>query len=233
MILNAEDSSVRYLGEASRHVEGLKTSKHSVPQILLVKGLVSALKNAPPSKSLNGAIDQGKITRKLRKIVEHRLSKFAQKAGEGDESTISLQATLSAVDSLADTLADKEIVLDSETVAQLETLAESYVAQESEVGWKLRKFLVANYRARYKAGSIISWLNEPVEGGAEDAIYDLIEAYTKGHDRAARAQMLDNLIQGGKLTTGSTGSLLAIKKIIEQQGIFILSPVTSVNLWQY
>ena len=217
VISSMEESSVQYLGEASRHVEGLKTSKHSIPQILLVKGLVSALKNAPSSKSLNGAIDQVKITRKLRKMVEHRLSKFAQKAGKGDETMLSLRVALAAVDSLADTLSDKEIVLDSEAVAQLEALAKSYVAQENEMGWKLRKFLVANYPARYKEGPVISWLNEPVDGGAEDAISDLIEAYIKGHDRAARAQMLDDLIQGGKLTSGSTGSLLAVKKIIEQQ----------------
>lgn len=188
--------------------------------MLLVKGLASALKNAPASKSLSTTIDQAKITRKLRKMAEHSLPRSSQMVAEGDETMLMLQVTLGAVDTLGDTLADKAIELRSETVARLEEAAGLYVSQGSESGWKLRKFLVMNYPDKYQEGSVVSWLHEPVEAGTEDVVYELVETYIKFHNRPARARLLNALVQGDKLTTGSIGPLLAVKKIIEQQGEF-------------
>ena len=182
--------------------------------MLLVKGLASALKNAPASKSLSTTIDQAKITRKLRKMAEHSLPRSSQMVAEGDETMLMLQVTL------GDTLADKAIELRSETVARLEEAAGLYVSQGSESGWKLRKFLVMNYPDKYQEGSVVSWLHEPVEAGTEDVVYELVETYIKFHNRPARARLLNALVQGDKLTTGSIGPLLAVKKIIEQQGEF-------------
>ena len=218
VISNMEDFSVRYLSEASRYVEALKASKGTVPQTLLVKGLASALKNAPASKPLEKAIDQAKITRKLRKMTEHSLSKSTQVTAEGGEATLTLQVTLGAVEALGDTLADKAIELKDEAVAQLEEVAGSYASRGDELGWKLRKFLVLNYSAKYQEGSVAAWLDEPIETRAEDAVCELIETYIKSHDRPASARLLDALVQSAKLTSGSIGPLLAIKKIIEQQG---------------
>ncbi|RYP50258.1 hypothetical protein DL768_004195 [Monosporascus sp. mg162] len=222
VISNTEDFSARYLDEASRYVEGLKSSKYSLPQMILVKGLTSALGNTPATKSRSAGVDLGKITRKLRKMVGHSFSKFAGEAKsqpvvQGDGRLLQLQVTLSAVDCLCNKLSDKPIELQSEVVAQLEAAAKSYASEGRDVGWKLRKFLVTNYRDTYGVPSVIVWLEEPVDIRAEDSVYEFVEAFVKANDQAAKARLLDELVQGGKLTSGSTGALLAVKKIIEQQ----------------
>ncbi|RYP90440.1 hypothetical protein DL770_003413 [Monosporascus sp. CRB-9-2] len=172
--------------------------------------------------TLNAGIDLGKITRKLRKMVEHSLSKFAGEAKsqavvEGDGRLLQLQVTLNAVDCLCNKLPDKSIELQSDVVAQLEAAATSYASEGRNVGWKIRKFLVTNYRDAYGVSSVIIWLEESANIRAEDSIYEFIEAFLKANDQAAKARLLDGLVQGGNLASGSISALLAVKKVIEQQ----------------
>ncbi|RYP30787.1 hypothetical protein DL767_006068 [Monosporascus sp. MG133] len=221
-VISNEDFSAQYLDEASRYVEGLKSSKYSLAQMILVKGLTSALGSTPATKSPSAGIDLGKITRKLRKMVEHSLSKFAGEAKsqavvQGDGRLLQLQVTLSAVGCLCNKIPGKSIELQSEVIAQLEAAAKSYASEGRDVGWKLRKFLVTNYRDAYGVPSVIIWLEEPVDVRAEDSVYEFVEAFIKANDQAAKARLLDELVQGGNLTSGSTSALLAVKKVIEQQ----------------
>ncbi|RYP61268.1 hypothetical protein DL771_010184 [Monosporascus sp. 5C6A] len=197
---------------------------HNDPRHLgLVEKLIDlTLKSTPATKSRSVGIDLGKITRKLRKMVEHSLSKYAgeaksQAALQEDDRLLQLRVTLSAVDCLCNNLPDKSVELQSEIVAQLEAAAKSYAFEGRDVGWKLRKFLVTNYRDAYGMSSVIIWLEEPVDIRAEDSVCDFVEAFVKVNDQAAKARLLNKLVQGGNLTSGSTGALLAIKKVIEQQ----------------
>ncbi|KAK7751604.1 hypothetical protein SLS62_006429 [Diatrype stigma] len=194
-------------------------------ELLLVKGLVSALKTGPASKSLDGIVDSSKITRKLRKMVENRLSEFASQykslaVVEGDETSLALQTTLSAVDCLSEALTKKAIDMQGETVAQLEAAAQSYVAQGKAVGWELRKFLVANFQGSYKESLLISWLEESVQTGNEDSVYELVETFIKVNNQATKLRLLKELVQREKLASGSLGPLLAIKRAIELRGIY-------------
>ncbi|RYP81954.1 hypothetical protein DL769_001798 [Monosporascus sp. CRB-8-3] len=172
--------------------------------------------------TLNAGIDLAKTTRKLRKMVEHSLSKFAGEAKsqavvQGDGKLLQLQVTLSAVGCLCNNLPGKSIELQSEVVAQLEAVAKSYASEGRDVGWKLRKFLVTNYRDAYDVPSVIIWLEEPVDIRAEDSVYEFVEAFVKANDQAANARLLNELVQGGNLISGSTSGLLAVKQVIEQQ----------------
>ncbi|RYP03255.1 hypothetical protein DL764_005248 [Monosporascus ibericus] len=221
-VISNEDFAARYLDGASRYVEGLKSSKYSLSQMILVKGLTSALGSTPATKSVSGDIDLGRIPQKLRKMVEHSLSKFAGEAKsqavvQGDGRLLQLQVTLSAVDCLCNSLPGKSIELKSEVVAQLAAAAKSYASEGKDVGWRLRKFLVTNYRDAYNVPLVIIWLEEPVDIRAEDSVYEFVEAFVKANDQAAKVRLLDELVQGGNLTSGSTSSLLTVKKVIEQQ----------------
>ncbi|RYO76456.1 hypothetical protein DL766_006410 [Monosporascus sp. MC13-8B] len=191
-------------------------------RLSLVEKLIDLTLNTPATKSLSAGIDLGKITRKLRKMVEHSLSRFAGEAKsqtvvQGDGRLLQLQVTLSAVFCLWNSLPGKSIELQSEVVAQLEAAAKSYASEGRDVGWKLRKFLVTNYQDVYGVPSVFIWLEEPVDIRAEDSVYEFVEAFVKANDQATKNRLLDELVGSGNLTSGSTSALLAVKKVIEQQ----------------
>ncbi|KAI2639627.1 Urb2/Npa2 family-domain-containing protein [Hypomontagnella submonticulosa] len=232
MAVSAEGPSPTYLTDASNFTRGLKPkySKNMSAQILLVKGLASALQNSPSSKPYSSVISLEEVTEKLEQLVWAALSGFASESRMTETPTevvslTQLSLTLGGAACITDTRGKGSIKLSQDTINQLEDVSMSYISKNVDIGWKLRAFLFRNYPDRYDMGALCTQLEHASPTIEEDLVYNLVDAFVMAKDRAARDRCLNELVDSGKLTAGSIGPLLAVRRLVElHQGLSTSSP---------
>ncbi|KAI1106872.1 Urb2/Npa2 family-domain-containing protein [Jackrogersella minutella] len=223
MIAGADGHSTAYLTNASNFVKNLepKKSGNTIAQMLLVKGLVSALHNSSLGKSSGSAIKLDEVTGKLERMVQAGLSRFASESKTidmtaDDESLfLPLSVALSGAECLAGTGEARSIELTEKTTHQLENISASCLSGKVKVGWKIREFLIRNHPDQYDADIFFAQLNEASEIVDEDLVYGLVDAFVNAKDHAIRDKLLGELVTSGKLIAGPIGPLLAIRRLIE------------------
>ncbi|KAI0386200.1 Urb2/Npa2 family-domain-containing protein [Hypomontagnella monticulosa] len=232
MVVSAEGPLLAYLTDASTFAKGLKSQepKNTSAQILLVKGLASALQHAPSSKPYSSVISLDEVTDKLEQLVQATLSRFASESKTAewpaeDVSLIHLSLTLGGAACIADIRGQRSIKLSQGTIDQLEDASMSYISKDLDIGWKLRVFLLGNYPDRYDMEALCRQLEQASPTIDEDLVYNLVDAFVKAKGRAARDQCLNELVDSGKLTAGPIGPLLAVRRLVElYQGPSTSSP---------
>ncbi|KAI1769208.1 Urb2/Npa2 family-domain-containing protein [Hypoxylon sp. FL1150] len=222
MAASADGPSQSYLSDAFNFVKDLgpTESVYAVPLMLIAKGLVSALYNPATSKPHNSTIDFDEIAEKLAQMVQTNLSTFASESellGKTGyvESLLLFSLTLSGAKCVNAIRGGKTIELSTDTISQLEKMGGSYVSDEIDVGWKLREFLLRNCASRYDTATLLAQLEQSSRIVDEDQVYDLVDAFVKTRDEAARSHLLNELVDRANLTTESIGPLLAVKRLIE------------------
>ncbi|KAI1505510.1 Urb2/Npa2 family-domain-containing protein [Biscogniauxia marginata] len=231
IVTTLDASSVSYLRDASSYVHSLELDASiSTAQILLVKGLVSALGKSS-AKSYDAVIDLDKTTQKLEQLVQHSISMFASESeristgSENNPMSVPLSVILGGADVVTKTRPRRGIHLPTELVSQLETTGASWISRGVDIGWRLMTFLLKNHPDRYDTASFYSQLEYGATEVPEDFVYDYVDAFIQGKDQLARNKLLDELISSGKLTASSIGPLLVVKRLLEpHQGQDVLVP---------
>ncbi|KAI8966197.1 Urb2/Npa2 family-domain-containing protein [Daldinia sp. FL1419] len=231
MVASADGPSLAYLTEASNFVNSLepKASKYTATQMLLVKGIASALHDSS-NKSYNSSINAEAVTRKLGQMVQTNLTNLASKSKQVELSTedesamLLLSITLSGATCVADFSEERRIGLTDKTIQQLESTSTTYMSKKIHVGWKLRAFLFRNHPDRYDLGDLLTQLEQESTMVDEDLVYDLVDSFVKTRSQPTRDQLLSELIGGGKLTGGAIGPLLAVRRLAELRQSSAASP---------
>ncbi|KAI1082225.1 Urb2/Npa2 family-domain-containing protein [Whalleya microplaca] len=230
MVANVEGPSRAYLAQASSFAKKLETKKpeDTTAQILLMKGLVFALNNAPSTKSYSSVINLEEIIQKLDEMMQRSLSEFTSESedpaafAEDDTKLLLLSVTMSAAACVRETRPGRSIKLPNKALRQLDAISTAYVSRELDIVWKLRTFLVRNFRDRYNVKTFSLQLGQATTKVDEDLIYDLVAAFSHASNRDTIHQLLKELVSGSKLTSGPIGPLLAVRKLVElQQGSHI------------
>ncbi|XXG96525.1 hypothetical protein Hte_002808 [Hypoxylon texense] len=231
MVAGTDGPSQAYLSDAFNFVKNLKPTEsvYAVPLMLIAKGLVSASYNSASSKPHNSIVGFDEAAHKLARMVHTNLSTFASETEllskpHHDESSLLLfSLTLSGANCIAEIRQAKPIALSEDTISQLEKMSASYVSSETDIGWKLREFLLRNFPSRYGTADLLTQLEQTSRGVDEDLVYDLVDAFVKSKDQTIRGHLLNELVGSDNLAAGPIGPLLAVKKLVEQH----ISPESS------
>lgn len=235
MVASTDGPSQAYLSDAFNFVKNLKPTEsvYAVPLMLIAKGLVSALFNSASSKPQNSTISLDETAQKLARMVHTNLSTFASETEllsktQHDESSLLLfSLTLSGANCVAEIRGAKPIELSEDTISQLEKMSASYVSSETDIGWKLREFLLRNCPGRYDTAALLTQLEQTSRVVDEDLVYDLVDAFVKTKDQVVRGHLLNELVGSDKLAAGPIGPLLAVRKLVEQYlGKFLCTPIS-------
>ncbi|KAI0552875.1 Urb2/Npa2 family-domain-containing protein [Xylaria curta] len=221
---NMNELTKSYLLNAAQYAKALKIGKGSVvcTQIILLKGFVVAFrdhKSAYESLQQLG-IDPNEFGQKLAKLVERTLDDFASDSNGSaiasltDETLRILSVVLDAAQIIShDAIPQVQIQLSSDTLTRLER-GNFTISRSPATMWKLRSFLIKQSPDRHTAESFSAILDEDV-AGVEEEIDGLVDAYVQGKDQSIRDQLLGELMARDSLTKGSTGSLLAARRLLE------------------
>ncbi|KAI1384672.1 Urb2/Npa2 family-domain-containing protein [Hypoxylon trugodes] len=226
MVISSEEHSLAYLTEASNFVKNLKLEgpKITLAQMLLVKGVAAALHSTTTGKPLNIAISLGETTRKLERMVQSGVSEFAsnskriKKIHKYEMELLLLSVALGAAELIAEVHGENPIGLTEKTIRQLEGISSSYisekVSEKVDLGWKIRAFLFRNCPHRYDMETAPKQLKQVSITIDESLVYNLVDAFVKETDQDVRDTLLANLV-GCKLTAGSIGPLLGVRRLVE------------------
>ncbi|KAI1772464.1 Urb2/Npa2 family-domain-containing protein [Hypoxylon cercidicola] len=232
IVASTDGPSQAYLSDASHFVKNLEPAEsvYAVPLMLIAKGLVSALYNSASSKPQN-SISLDDAAHKLARMVDTNLSTFAyetellSKTQHDGSSLLLFSLTLSAANCVAEVRGAKPIKLSEDTISQLEKMSASYVSSGSDIGWKLREFLLRNCPDRYDTVALLTQLEQSSGVVDEDLVYNLVDAFVKTKDQTVRGHLLNELVGSTQLTAGPIGPLLAVRRLVEQY----LGPNTKSN----
>ncbi|KAI5863206.1 Urb2/Npa2 family-domain-containing protein [Durotheca rogersii] len=226
MVTGVEGPSQTYLRDASKYVKDLKLEgeNHQIAHLLLVKALLSALHSSSPNNPYRSVVTVDEISQKLGHLVQENLTRLASKGkpveevAETESRLLEISAALSGAACLAEDRREILIELPEQIILQLEDISTSCVSRGVELGWKLRGFLLRNHPDRYDMESLLTQLDQASRAIDENLVYDLVDSFIRTRDRAAKDQLLGELVGSNKLTKGPIGPLLAVRRLVEHQG---------------
>ncbi|KAI1133049.1 Urb2/Npa2 family-domain-containing protein [Nemania abortiva] len=226
VLTNTNEFTRSYLLSASQYAESLKFGEQpaTCAQIILLKSLAAAISD---DRSSNGPLERlGKdpnvFGQKLAKLIERAFSEFASEADESsmasltDEKLRFLSVVLDATQVMRNHAASQvKIELPGDTLTQLERAGNGVPSKEAAIVWKLRSFLMKQNTNRYTMESFSTILDEADHGVEEESINGFVDAYVQGKGQSDRDELLGELIERGRLAGGSTGPLLAARRLLE------------------
>ncbi|KAI0180868.1 Urb2/Npa2 family-domain-containing protein [Hypoxylon sp. FL1284] len=224
MVSSADGPSQTYLSDAFNFVKTLEPTEsvYPVPLMLIAKGLVSAFDNSASSKAHSSTISLDETAQKLAQMVHTNLSTFASETellgkNQQDESSLLLfSLTLNGANCVTEARNGKPIKLSDDTITPLEQMSASYVASGTDIGWKLRGFLLRNCPSRYHVAALLKQLEESFRVADEDLVCNLVDAFVKTNDQTTKGQLLNELTNTAKLTAGPIGPVLAVKRLVKR-----------------
>ncbi|KAI1431158.1 hypothetical protein GGR50DRAFT_103831 [Xylaria sp. CBS 124048] len=226
VLANMNEFTQSYLLNASQYAQSLKPgeSKDAPGRILLLKSLVAALLS---QKAANGSserlgVEPEVFKHKLAEIVERALGDFASEfkkssaASLNDENFNALAVFLDAAQVISsDPTPPTKVELSDDTLTQLEQTSNRLMPKNTSILWKLRSFLMKQSPDRYSTQYFTAVLDEEDHEIEAEFINGFVDAYMHGKGHSVRDELLSALMNPDKLISGSTGPILAARRLLE------------------
>ncbi|KAI1167853.1 Urb2/Npa2 family-domain-containing protein [Nemania serpens] len=225
ILTNMNEFTHSYLLGAFHYAKSLEFRKHSADctQILLLKGLVTALSAQRPSDNPleRFGIDLDIFRQSIAKLVERALSDFSSETNESTKASLTdeklrfLSLVIDAAQATgSDATLQMNIELSGDALTRLERASDIILSKRTPIGWKLRSFLMKQSADRYTNESFSAILDEGGDNVEEELIYGFVDAYVQAKSQPIRDQLLDELIDHDRLIRGSIGPLLATRRLL-------------------
>ncbi|KAI1094693.1 Urb2/Npa2 family-domain-containing protein [Rostrohypoxylon terebratum] len=223
IVTSTEDHSQAYLANARTFAEAItpETAHFTDAQMLLVKGLFSALDKCQPHSY---STELELIAARLSGMVVASLSLIGDKNKTtdviiGDQSMLlRLSIALSGAECLAKASQPRTLELPKKTTKRLEGISASLMSNNLEIGWKLQICLFRHNPDLYTTTDLFAQLDQAPDTVDEGLVHGLVDAFIgQGGVRkdVASDKVLGELVASGKLTAGPIGRLLAIRRLVE------------------
>ncbi|KAI0531521.1 Urb2/Npa2 family-domain-containing protein [Xylaria digitata] len=226
VLANMNELARSYLSSAFQYAKSLKPGKQSAgrTQILVLRSLTAVLADY---RSSNGSleclgIDPDVFVQKLAELVERALSDFASEAKESSIASLSdeklhfLSAVLDASRVRGNhDVSQMKIELPADTLTRLERTGDTIMSRDASIVWKLRSFLISQNAGRNTTEYFRAFLDGGGHEVEEDLIHGFVDAYAQGKSQSVRGQLLDELIDRGRLIEGPVELLIASRRLLE------------------
>ncbi|OTB08463.1 hypothetical protein M426DRAFT_184302 [Hypoxylon sp. CI-4A] len=221
MVATIDQTHIEYLTDASNFLKTLKPNNHGYPvgQMLLAKGLVSALHQSPHKQQFhetNSTINLIDLSKKLKKMVETNLIKIGTKLSmattDADKELLlpTLNLTFDAVACATAAIGGGTFEIHANMPA---SIYDSCTAGNHNMDWKLLAFLFRIKPGKYDK-EWVPQLSKAPETIDEELVFDMVDAFAQKKDPATRHEVLKELVHNDQ-ANWSIGSMLATKRLLE------------------
>lgn len=206
-----------------RYVENVNVTQpdDAGTTVVILKGIVSALKTHSTAKSESLALDQEKATQKLLDLVERNILQYASKlkkdigVADDSEELWRVDITVNAVDCIKEELAKRPIKLPSKSLKTLQTAGDILTSKGIKTGWKLKTFLVYSQKA-YDLAALTEELSQVYPDSLNaQLVFGYVDAVTRDMDASKKLELLYQMLCSSASWKSPKVPYLAIERIID------------------